>query len=130
MRRRAFKLKSKHYPHIPVVQVGMGKIAKIVLDTAEFHPLHNAWKKLAEKLANELGVELEIKKEDYMYAIEHGLTDDLGMAALPQLFAELEDGKVKLILGTYPFDPATTKPDEELAYKEAKQAIEKIISDP
>lgn len=108
----------------------MGKIKKLVLDTAEFHPLHKAWVKLAEKLAKELGVELEVKKEDYVYAIEHGLTDDLGMAALPQLFAELEDGTVKLVLGTYPFDPATTKPDEEMAYKEAKKNIEAIVSDP
>ncbi|MEB3764833.1 MAG: hypothetical protein GSR77_01515 [Desulfurococcales archaeon] len=108
----------------------MGKIVKIVLDTAEFHPLHNAWKKLAQKLAEELGVELEIKKEDYMYAINHGLTDDLGMAALPQLFAELEDGTVKLVLGQYPFDPKTTKPDEEQAYQQAKKAIEEILRDP
>ncbi len=108
----------------------MGKIVKIILDTAEFHPLHNAWKKLAEKLSQELGVPLEVKKEDYMYAIEHGQTDDLGMAALPQLFAELENGEVKLILGTYPFDPATTKPDEEMAYNEAKKKIEEILKDP
>lgn len=108
----------------------MGKIKKLVLDTAEFHPLHKAWMKLAEKLAQEFGVELEVKKEDYVYAIEHGLTDDLGMAALPQLFAELEDGTVKLVLGTYPFDPATTKPDEEMAYQEAKKNIERIVSDP
>ncbi len=108
----------------------MGKIRKLVLDTAEFHPLHKAWLKLAEKLASELGVELEVKKEDYMYAIEHGKTDDLGMAALPQLFAELEDGSVKLVLGEYPFDPATTKPDEEMAYREAKRRIEEILRDP
>lgn len=108
----------------------MGKIAKLVLDTAEFHPLHKAWMSLAKKLSEELGVELEVKKEDYMYAIEHGQTDDLGMAALPQLFAELEDGTVKLVLGSYPFDPATTKPDEEQAYKEAKKAIEEILRDP
>ena len=109
---------------------GMGKIVKLVLDTAEFHPLHKAWVKLAQTLAQELGVDLEIKKEDYMYAIEHGKTDDLGMAALPQLFAELEDGTVKLVLGEYPFNPATTKPDEKLAYEQAKKAIEEILSDP
>jgi len=108
----------------------MGKIVKLVLDTAEFHPLHKAWVKLAEKLAKEYGVELEIKKEDYMYAIEHGQTDDLGMAALPQLFAELEDGTIKLVLGQYPFDPKTTKPDEAMAYNEAKKRIEEILSDP
>jgi len=108
----------------------MGKIVKLVLDTAEFHPLHNAWLRLAEQLAKELGVELEVKKEDYIFAIEHGKTDDLGMAALPQLFAVLEDGTVKLVLGEYPFDPATTKPDEKMAYEQAKKAIEEILADP
>lgn len=108
----------------------MGKIKKLVLDTAEFHPLHKAWMKLAEKLSRELGVELEVKKEDYTYAIEHGLTDDLGMASLPQLFAEMEDGSVELVLGTYPFNPSTTKPDEEMAYKEAKERITEIVEDP
>jgi len=108
----------------------VGKIVKLVLDTAKFHPLHKAWLNLAEKLASELGVELEVKEEDYMYAIEHGKTDDLGMAALPQLFAVLEDGTVKLVLGEYPFDPATTKPDERMAYEQAKKAIEEILRDP
>jgi len=108
----------------------VGKIVKLVLDTAKFHPLHKAWLSLAEKLAGELGVELEVKEEDYMYAIEHGKTDDLGMAALPQLFAVLEDGTVKLVLGEYPFDPATTKPDERMAYEQAKKAIEEILRDP
>ncbi len=108
----------------------MGKIVKLVLDTIDFHPLHKAWVKLAETLAKELGVELEIKKEDYVYAIEHGKTDDLGMASLPQLFAVLEDGTVKLVLAEYPFDPATTKPDERLAYEAAKKALEEIAKDP
>lgn len=106
----------------------MARIRKIILDTAEFHPLHKAWLNLAKRLAEELGVELEVKKEDYLYAIEHGQTDDLGMASLPQLFAELEDGSVILIMAEYPFDPKTTKPDKELAYKEAKKRIEEILS--
>ncbi len=105
----------------------MTKIVKIVLDTAEHHPLHKAWLKLAENLAKELDVELEIKKEDYVFAIEHGETDDLGMAWLPQLFAETENGEVKLILSKYPFDPATTKPDEKIAHEEAKKKVEEIL---
>ncbi len=108
----------------------MGRVAKIILDTAEFHPLHNAWKKLAEKLSKELDIPLEIKKEDYVFAIEHGETDDLGMAALPQLFVQLENGSVKLILGSYPFDPVTTKPNEDMAYEEAKKKLEEIMKDP
>ncbi len=107
----------------------MAKVVKLILDTAEHHPLHRAWLKLAEGLAKELGVDVEVKKEDYVFAIEHGETDDLGMAWLPQLFAELEDGSVKLILSRYPFDPSTTKPDEKLAYEEAKKKIDELLKD-
>ncbi len=106
----------------------MGKIVKIVLDTAPFHPLHSMWVKLSEEIAKELGVELEIKKEDYMYAITHGETDDLGMAWLPQLFAVTSEGKVELLLSRFPFNPVTTKPDEEQARKQVLQRIKEIES--
>ncbi|MEB3779593.1 MAG: hypothetical protein GSR85_05105 [Desulfurococcales archaeon] len=108
----------------------MGKIRKIVLDTIEFHPLHKAWVKLGEQIAKDLGVDFEVLKEDYVYAINYGDTDDLGMAWLPQLFAELEDGSVKLILSQYPFDPQTTSPDEEKAIEEARRKVEEIARDP
>jgi hypothetical protein len=106
----------------------MARIVKIVLDTAPFHPLHNMWVKLSESIAKELGVELEIKKEDYMYAITHGETDDLGMAWLPQLFAVTSDGKVELLLSRFPFDPVTTKPDEDEARRQVLQRIKEIES--
>ncbi len=105
----------------------MPKIVKIILDAAEFHPLHKDWVKLAKTLAEKLNVELEIKNEDYVYAIEHGETDDLGMAWLPQLFAQLEDGTVRLVLSRYPFNPETVKPSEELAVKEAEEKIKQIL---
>ncbi|MCE4620873.1 MAG: hypothetical protein F7B95_00340 [Desulfurococcales archaeon] len=104
----------------------MARIVKLVLDTAEHHPLHKAWLKLAETLANELGVELEVKKEDYVFAVEHGDTDDLGMAWLPQLFAILDNGEVKVVLSKYPFDPKTTKPDEGLALEEARKKLKEL----
>ncbi len=105
----------------------MAKIVRIVLDTMESHPLHKKWVKLAETLAKELNAELKIIKEDYVYAISHGDTDELNMAWLPQLFAELENGEVKLILSQYPFDPATTQPSEEMALEEARKKIKEIL---
>ncbi len=108
----------------------MGKIKKIILDTIESHPLHKAWKNLAETLAKEAGAELEIKKEDYVFAITHGDTDDLGMAWLPQLFAELEDGTIKLVLSQFPFDPQTTQPDPDEALKKAREKLKEIAEDP
>ncbi len=106
----------------------MAKIVKVILDTAEFHPLHKAWLNLAKRLAEELGAELEVKKEDYLFAIEHGETDDLGMASLPQLFVQLDDGRIILVMSEYPFDPKTTKPDKNMAYEYAKKKIEEILS--
>jgi len=106
----------------------MAKIKKVILDTAEFHPLHKAWLNLAKRLAEEHEAELEVKKEDYLFAIEHGQTDDLGMASLPQLFVELDDGRIMLVLAEYPFDPKTTKPDKEMAYNQAKKRIEEILA--
>ncbi len=108
----------------------MGKIKKIILDTIEFHPLHKAWMRLAETLAKDAGVELEIKKEDYVFAITYGDTDDLGMAWLPQLFAELEDGSIKLVLSQFPFDPNTTQPDPEEALRVSRERLKRIEEDP
>ncbi|BAN90784.1 hypothetical protein [Aeropyrum camini] len=108
----------------------MGKIVKVILDDLPHHPLHKMWLELAEKIAKELGVELEVKKEDYVFAMEHGDTDDLGMTWLPQLFVQLEDGSVKLVMSQFPFDPATGKSDPDKAYEEAKSKVEAIARDP
>ncbi len=108
----------------------MGRPKKVVLDTAEFHPLHRNWVNLAQTIAKELGVELEVKTEDYVYAISYGDKDDLGMAWLPQLFVEMEDGAVKLLMSQYPFDPATTKPSDQMALDEARKKVQEIIRDP
>lgn len=104
----------------------MPRLAKIVLDTTKHHPLHGAWLSLAESLAREYGVELEVKEEDYIFAMEYGDKDDIGMTWLPQLFAVLDDGTVKLILSQYPFDPKTTNPDPGMAYEEAKRRLAEV----
>lgn len=98
------------------------RVLKIVLDTAEHHPYHGEWKKLAEKLAEVLGAELEVKYEDYVYAIEHGFTDELGMAGLPQLMAELESGRVVPLLSDIPLNERL-QPDFD---KALELALEKL----
>jgi hypothetical protein len=108
----------------------LGKVVKLVLDTEDFHPLHKNWMNLAQQLAKELNVELEVKKEDYVYAISYGDKDDLGMAWLPQLFAQLENGEVKLVMSQYPFDPKTTKPSDPMALEEARRKLQEIMKDP
>lgn len=82
----------------------MVAVKKFILVTATHLPYHDKWVKLAQDLSRELGVDFEIKEEDYVFAIEHGKTDDLGMAGLPQLFAELDDGRIVVLLWEIPLN--------------------------
>lgn len=95
----------------------MSRVKKLILVTADHHPLHKYFMTLADRLAKELGVEKEVKIEDYVFLIEHGDTDELGMAWLPQLLAELDDGRIVLLLSKAPFD-SQLKPDLERGYEE------------
>ncbi|MCE4616377.1 MAG: hypothetical protein F7C09_04855 [Aeropyrum sp.] len=108
----------------------MGRVVKIILDDLPHHPLHKMWLSLAERLSKELGAELVVIKEDYVFAMEHGETDDLGMTWLPQLFAELEDGSIKLVLSQFPFNPSTGQSDPDAAFETAMKRIEEITKDP
>ena len=78
---------------------------KLILVTAEHHPYHSKWMKLAKDVSEELGLELEVKYEDYIFVIEHGVTDELGMAGLPQLLVEYDDG-IKPLLHEIPLNEA------------------------
>ncbi|MEM1604941.1 MAG: hypothetical protein QW604_03520 [Fervidicoccaceae archaeon] len=82
----------------------MVTVKKFILVTATHLPYHDKWVKLTQDLSNALGVQYEIKEEDYVFAIEHGKTDDLGMAGLPQLFAELDDGRIVVVLWEVPLN--------------------------
>jgi len=100
----------------------MVKPKKLILVTAEHHPYHKQWLSMSKELADQLGVELEVKIEDYVFAIEHGVTDEFGMAGLPQLLVELEDGSIKPLLHEIPLDSKF-----ELDFQAAKKlAIEKV----
>ncbi len=101
----------------------MGKVSKLILVTSDGHPQHKYFKKITERLANELGVEIEVKKDDYVFLTEHGETDDLGLTWLPQLFAELDDGKIVRLL-TQPKLNEKGKFDEEAGYKEAFNKVQ------
>ena len=99
----------------------MAKPKKLILDTAEHHPHHKQWMKMAKAVAEELGLDLEVKYEDYEFAINHGFTDELGMAGLPQIMLELEDGKIVPLMNEIPLDskyqPDFDKGKEELIRK-------------
>ncbi|MEM4519329.1 MAG: hypothetical protein QXD94_02720 [Sulfolobales archaeon] len=105
----------------------MGRIRKLILVTAEYHPLHKYFTSLAERTAKELGIDTEVRYEDYIFLIEHGDTDELGMAWIPQLLAELDDGRVTLLLSKAPFDPEL-KPDPEKGYEEIMSKVRTLSS--
>jgi hypothetical protein len=92
----------------------MPSVKKIVLVTAEHHPYHKLWVRMAEKISKELNVPLDVKIEDYVYVNEYGDKDEFGMAWLPQILAELDDGSVRVLLSQLPLNQAL-QPDEEKA---------------
>ena len=96
----------------------MPKVKKLILVTATHHPLHSLWVKLVDEIAGELGIDKEIKYEDYVLLTEYGDTDEFGMAWLPQLLAELDDESVKLVISQMPLNEAL-QPD----YEKAKELI-------
>ncbi len=97
----------------------------MILVTATHHPQHKLWVQLLEEIAKEKGLDKEIRIEDYMLLVEHGDTDDLGMAWLPQLLVELDNGEIKLLLSRMPLDEKL-QPSVELAKKEALKKLEEI----
>lgn len=87
--------------------------------------MHKQWVKLAEELAKEKGLELEIRMEDYVLLNECGEQDEFGMAWLPQLLVMLDDGSCKLVLSKIPLDN-TLQPDLESAKKQALERLSQL----
>ena len=100
----------------------MAKAKKLILVTSDGHPQHKYFRKIAEKLANEAGLELETKKDDYVFLTEHGESDELGLTWLPQLFAELENGRVVKLL-TQPKLNDRGQLDYDAGYEEALENL-------
>ena len=93
------------------------KVSKVILVTAEHHPYHKFWRKLAEKLGDRIKTPVEIKIEDYVYLVEPGDKDELGMSWLPQILVELENNEVHWLLSQLPLDDRL-QPDENKAIEE------------
>ncbi|MEM0380573.1 MAG: hypothetical protein QXX35_02125 [Desulfurococcaceae archaeon] len=92
----------------------MVKARKIYLVTATHHPYHGFWTKLAEELSHRLNLELEVRYEDYLFLIEHGDTDEYGMAWVPQILVELDDGSITVLLSQLPLNESL-QPDANRA---------------
>ncbi|MCY0867924.1 MAG: hypothetical protein OWQ48_01650 [Desulfurococcus sp.] len=103
----------------------MVKVKKIVLVTAEHHPYHKLWMKLAETLGRKINAEVEVRNEDYVYLVEHGDKDELGMSWLPQILAELDDGRVQWLLSQLPLNERL-EPDEEEAVRKMSDKLREL----
>ncbi len=103
----------------------MPKPVKLILVTAKDHPQHKMWVKMAEELSKEFGVELEVRYEDYLLLTEHGETDELGMAWLPQLLVELDNGEIKPLLSRMPLNEAL-QPDPEKAKEAVREKLRQL----
>jgi len=101
------------------------KIKKLILVTAEHHPHHRYFLKLLDRLSKEFEVDKDVKLEDYVFLINYGETDEFGMAWVPQLLIELENGEIKPILTRMPFDKKL-KPDLEEAYKQCLSKLKEL----
>ncbi len=105
----------------------MAKIEKIILVTAKHQPTHKYFLEVAEALSKELGVELEVVEEDYVFLNTYGEKDEFGMAWAPQLFVKLGSGEIKLILSRIPMNEQLQL-DAEKAKKEAMEKLKEITS--
>lgn len=103
------------------------KAKKVILVTSESHPLHKAFLNVAEYVAKELGVEKEIKNEDYAFLSDYGEKDEFGMSWLPQLFVQMEDGRIYPVLTQMPLG-SDLKADPEQGKKEALGKIKNLLS--
>ncbi len=100
----------------------MPKVRKLILVTAKHHPLHKYFVKLAERLAKEFSLDLEIREEDYVYLIKYGDTDEFGMAWVPQLLAEAEEGSIIKVLTKVSLDSQGRLQEDE-DYKKAVSVL-------
>ena len=103
----------------------MGAIKKLILVTSPNHPLDKHFRKISERTSKELGIELEVRIEDYVFLVNHGDVDEFGMTWLPQLLAEDEDGNIIKVL-TKPNLTSDGRLDEELDYK---YALSKLLKE-
>lgn len=98
------------------------KVSKLVIVTAEHHPYHKFWLRLADKLSKMLNAPLDVKIEDYVYLVEHGDKDEFGMTWLPQILVEMDNGDVYGLLSQLPLDEKL-EPSEEKAINAMLQRL-------
>lgn len=104
----------------------MVRLSRLILVTADHHPLHKYFKEIAEELSKKYGVPLEVRVEDYLFLIQYGDTDEFGMAWVPQLLAQLDTGEIVKVL-TKPVLDSMGNISKENDLRESTQNIEKAL---
>lgn len=94
---------------------------KILLVTADWDSVRKYVEPVCKGVAAELGVELEIRNEDYGFLVEHGEKDDFGGVEIPQVFV-VDGEKVKHVFTRIPLT-ADGKPDIRGATEMLKKAL-------
>ncbi|OYT61207.1 MAG: hypothetical protein B6U69_04060 [Thermofilum sp. ex4484_15] len=80
------------------------KLSKFIIVTSSYDPLRGKVENLVSKVARELGVNYEVREEDWDLLVKYGERDEVGGLDLPQVFAEYEDGSIKHLLTRIPLD--------------------------
>ncbi len=102
----------------------MKKPVKLILVTANHHPLHETWIKLASEISKKVKLKLEIKEEDYILLSQYGDKDEFGMPWLPQLLVQYEGGETRVVISQLPLDK-DLKPDLNKAFQLVLEKLER-----
>ncbi|BBD71720.1 hypothetical protein HS1genome_0109 [Sulfodiicoccus acidiphilus] len=100
-------------------------VKKLILVTSSGHPLDKVFREVTEEVSKELGIENEVRQEDYAFLSDFGEKDDLGMSWVPQLLAQKTDGQVVPILTQFPLDEKF-KPDKAKGREETIRKIKNL----
>jgi hypothetical protein len=94
---------------------------KIVLITADWDNVKKYVEPICKAVSSEMGVELEIRNEDYGFLVEHGEKDDFGGVEIPQVFV-VDDQKVTHVFTRIPLT-TEGRPDIKSATEMLKKAL-------
>jgi len=94
---------------------------KILLVTADWDNVRKYVEPICKSVASELGVDLEVRNEDYGFLVEHGEKDDFGGVEIPQVFV-VDGQNVKHVFTRIPLT-TEGKPDVHGATEMLKKAL-------
>lgn len=100
----------------------MVKAVSIIMVTADWEKASGYVKKACKRAAEELGLELEEKKEDYEFLEKYGVKNEFGGLDIPQVFIKYGDGKIKYIMSRVPLTDKG-KPDINKAVEIIKNSV-------